>query len=135
MRIGIVYIGDNKKLEAYKNTFVNRLSGKGHTIREISNKGPEQRISGMQYLVFFIDSGPLFSKKYLLELQNFFRNCGLVSSHFASVFIPSRPLVNKTFLKYMKEIEHQGMIIHYSDIIENNNHALDILENFEPTMN
>lgn len=131
MRIGIIYLGNNKKLESYKNLFVSQLTAQNHTVREIT---PDQRPGGMQYLVFFLDSGPIFSKKYLNELKNFFKNCGIISAHFASVFIPSRPFVNGLFLKYMQELEKQGLIIHYSDVIDNTHHAKAILDNFEPTM-
>lgn len=131
MRIGVVYIGDNRALEGYKNDFVQEVAAKGHQVTEFDLKG-EGRIGGMQYLVFFVDSGNLFGKKYTEEISKFFQDKGGFSAHYASIYIQNRPFVNKTFLRYMRKIEETGLIVHNSDLIMNKNHAREIAARFTP---
>ncbi len=132
MNIAIIYISNDKLLNSARKIFAKDLYGKGNIIKEINGILENTRLTGFQYIVFFIESGFFIVKNRLKELDAFLKNIETMPSKFVSVYTNKKFLSNKYLLKYMSRLESEGCIIHSSDIIVDEKHSENISRNLHP---
>ena len=132
MNIAIIYISNDKLLNSARKIFAKDLYGKGNIIKEINGILENTRLTGFQYIVFFIESGFFIGKNRLKELDAFLKNIETMPSKFVSVYTNKKFLSNKNLLKYMSRLESEGCIIHSSDIIVDEKHSENISRNLHP---
>jgi len=132
MNIAIIYIGNDKLLNIARKMFAKELYGKGNIIKEINGILENTRLTGFQYIIFFIESGFFIGKNRLKDLDVFLKNIETMPSKYVSVYTNKKFLSNKYLLKYMSRLEAEGCIIHSSDIIVDEKHSENICRNLSP---
>ena len=132
MNIAIIYLGKNRVLESSRKIFAKELYNKGNIVKEMNGLLEFTRLTGFQYIIFFIDAGSFLGKNMLGELDQFFKNVGTINTKFVSVYTNKRFMSLNTLTKYMAKIESQGIIIHSSDVIDSIKTSEIIIRNLEP---
>lgn len=132
MNIAIITIGHNKLLFKSSKLFAKVLYEKGNIVKEIHGISNNTRVSGFQYLIFFVDAGKFLGKNYLEEMNQFFKNSGLITAKYGSIYCQKRIFSDKVLGKYMAKLENEGLIVHDSDIIDSIRKAEEIVNKLNP---
>jgi hypothetical protein len=132
MQIGIIYIGDNKDVLEWARTFMKELASRQCYPTIINTNTDTAHISAYPYLIFFIETDKIFKKKYIGKLDQFLKNAGMIRAKFASIFVNKGFMADRKFLKIMKRIEKEGLILHETSIIYSKGQAEEIAKRIEP---
>ena len=132
MNIGLVFIGNNQFLENAFKIYTENFRKRGHNVTPIIGMKDSGRLTGFQYLVFFVDSGSIFNKQNRDFFKKFISETGMITAKFASIYTNARPFVGKTFSIYMKQLEQLGLIIHDCRILSKDYDINQIADSIEP---
>ncbi len=132
MNIALINIGYNKLLIESSKIFAKVLYEKGNIVKEINGILDNPRVAGFQYLIFFIDSGKFLGKNYIEELEHFFKNTGIITAKYASIYCQKRVFSDRVLLRYMSKLENQGLIIHDCNVIDSLKKAEELVNKLQP---
>lgn len=133
MKIGFVLIGDNDKLGKLSKIVERKLVKDGHTVKYFSPENEYEKICVEKHVVFFFDSGNIFSPGESLSLlEKFLKSKGDILTRYASLFATHRPFGLKTFLKALTLLENYGFVLQDTDIVKNLYEMNVIAEDFTP---
>ncbi|HOJ63912.1 MAG TPA: hypothetical protein PLE45_05775 [Spirochaetota bacterium] len=132
MNIALINIGNNKLLIESSKIFAKDLYEKGNIVKETNGILDTPRVTGFQYLIFFIDAGKFLGKNYYEELNQFFENVGVITARYASVYTQKRMFSDRVLYRYMAKLESEGLIIHDSGIIDSLKNAEEIVKRLKP---
>jgi len=130
MHIAAIHIGKNEQIKTYAKEFSKTVSNSNNFVTIIDGVMETPRMSHFRYVAFFIDSGRPFSNNCANELKKFLKEVNIQNAKHCSLFINNRIFVNKTFLAYMKILEENGFVLHFTEVIKNINELRYILEGF-----
>lgn len=132
MQIGLIYIGDDKNLLEYARIFMKNLNERQFMATLVNTNTDHTIITNFLYLIFFVQTDKIFKKDYLIKLENFFRDAGIIRAKYASIFVTKGAFTDRKLLKYMKRIEKEGIILHDSATLFGKDHAEKTANNLEP---
>ena len=134
MRIGFVLIGNSEKLNTLSKIAERKLVKDGHSVKYFSLKDAEyEKICVEKHIVFFFDSGKLFSPcESLSLLEKFLKSKGNMMTRYASLFATHRLFGMKNFLKALTILENYGFVLQDTDIVKTSYEMNQIIQNFTP---
>jgi hypothetical protein len=130
MHIAAIHIGKNEQIKSYAKEFSKLVSDNNNFVTIIDGLLETPRIAHFGYIAFFVDSGKPFSENYANELKKFLKEANIHNARHCSLFINKRMIVDKTFLAYMKILEEDGFILHFTEVLKNMKELKYKLENF-----
>lgn len=129
MKIGFVLIGNKNKLHKLSKIAERKLVKDGHTVKYLEH----EKMCIEKHIVFFFDSGNIFSSNESLSLlEKFLKNKGDILTRYASLFATHRPFALKTFLKALTLLENYGFVLQDTDIVKNLYEMNEVIQNFIP---
>jgi hypothetical protein len=130
MRLGLILIGKNKNLISYQDIFKEQQALKGNSLEIVTANNPLS--ARFQYLIFFVDGEGFFKKAYEQKFLDLIKQNASAGTRYASIFINKTFLANRTLLRFMKIIEHEGFITHQAAVINSINEAQILAKELEP---
>jgi hypothetical protein len=126
MRIAIVSAPAQRRgIPVYVTAMAKGMESKGHRV-DVMDAWTEDgfRLPGYDYVVVIAESIALFGGKLPPVLPKILSSgSGLVGKKGAAFLKKTNPLTGKAMFNLMRALEHEGMVVNWSDIILNAPHA------------
>lgn len=130
MRVGIVvlYESSKQKLIDIAGGLSEGISANGHTVEIIDGKlESDKKISYFDYLLVGSETISALGVKLPNRVTSYLGQCGTLTGKKSFAFILKKGLrTGKTLLALMKAMEHEGMFIKYSEVLQNRAEAREI---------
>jgi hypothetical protein len=126
MRIAIISAPAQRKgIPDYVTAMAKGMESMGHRV-DVMDAWTEDgfRLPGYDYIVAIAESLSLFGGKMPAVLPKFLSaGSGLVGKKGAAFLKKTNPFTGKAMFNLMRALEHEGMVVNWSDIILNAPHA------------
>jgi len=130
MRVGIVYFPNknNNKLSDIVNSLSDGIKSQGHQVDIINgNLDSTSKLTVYNYIAFGIEGTNLLGGKIPPKTTVFLSNAGLIRGKRSYAFtLKSTLRPQKSLIKLMKSMEHEGLYLKKSDIISSKQEAISI---------
>ena len=128
IRAAVLYFGKSpqSKLKLLANALAEGLKKQGAQVDVINGvQAKDTKLTGYHYLAVGCDVRSLIKGLLAPELVPALSNGGIVSGKKTFAFVPASFLgANATLMKLMKALEHEGMLVRYSEILNKPDEAL-----------
>lgn len=122
IRVAVVYFGKSAhatKLKALSDSLSQGMQQQGAQVDVIPGlQNRDAKLSGYHYVAIGCDVRSLLKGALPPELPQFLATCGVVNGKKAFAFVLHSFLgADATLLKLMKALEHEGMLVRYSEVL------------------
>ena len=107
------------KLKALAESLAKGMQNQGAQVDVINGiQSRETKLTGYHYIAVGCDVRSLFKGVLPPELAQALASGGIITGKKTFAFVPLAPVgANATLLKLMKALEHEGMLVRYSDLL------------------
>lgn len=122
IRVAVVYFGRPSslpKVRSLAEALARGIRTQGASVDLINgNQARETKLTGYHYIAVGCDVRSMFKGVLPTELPQFLAASGIITGKRSFAFVPKASFgANSTLLKLMKALEHEGMMVRFSDVL------------------
>lgn len=126
IRVAVVYYGETKerKLRSLAQALAKGVEKQGHQVDVINGKKETQRVlTPYKYIVFGTEVLSWWKGRIPRGVAEYLSQSGIVTGKRCCAFVNKRLGSERGLKNLMRAMEHEGMMLHYSEIFSNEEEA------------
>jgi hypothetical protein len=127
MRIAVVYFAERnrERLLSLSKGLTKGIESQGHRVDIIDGmRDVNTKLTIYEYIVVGCEPLTFFTGKISGKISFFLKNTGMVNGKRSFAFVSKNMIsANRALGRLMKEMEHEGMFLRYSDVLTSPEHA------------